>query len=632
MHCFPFKKVKKTQPNSGTGFFYVAPGYKLSMEEIHKVQSKNFNTNSYAEELRCKELLTLHKLPPKSDEEVWTTIQCLKCKDHYEDLRTKRRQDYARSHAYQIETLNHNLEYHPDLRRSLLKDPKNHFFTWLRGGVELLQKYGWSISNKERNRFQHSLNGNYIPFEIAERLPLVVLRYLTIYHWSDDIQRVYIACKNLDGFARINFLSIIRHHYFIWILGGEPLLNHYGWELSAEDRNRFMHALNGNIEAIHERILLVREFHEAILYIMESLKDASQPTMDSFFECRENHFLIWIQRLSNAIIEEIKNLSSAKEIWKYLENKYNKAGSAQVFGDIQKVYAFQIRGNQNPEANIAKLALLFARLKSQGAEMSKFYQAMTLLNVGAMKWPHLMSIYLSQNKMKDLDFDKIKVMFVANWHRTATLGQPTPKVNKISGVQQKKKDPKWKKGKGKDDSKSESPTSPSSDKSSSGKKFQGGRRTKKKANSAIEEVNNDEPSHILSFAASAMVPHYVSTESIIDSRPSASPQKYQGTPTKGAWETVPEAISLLHRMGIKPSIQTVKTTEEPLLEATDDAPETIPDPITAPEPEVVVDWDDVVSLGDEPTESYIEAEQAEMSATLTDESMDYFFKEMIQDA
>ncbi|PFH45429.1 hypothetical protein AMATHDRAFT_9261 [Amanita thiersii Skay4041] len=66
MHCFPFKKVKKTQPNSGTGFFYVAPGYKLSMEEIHKVQSKNFNTNSYAEELRCKELFALRKLPPKS--------------------------------------------------------------------------------------------------------------------------------------------------------------------------------------------------------------------------------------------------------------------------------------------------------------------------------------------------------------------------------------------------------------------------------------------------------------------------------------------------------------------------------------------------------------------------------------
>ncbi|PFH45810.1 hypothetical protein AMATHDRAFT_8629 [Amanita thiersii Skay4041] len=274
------------------------------------------------------------------------------------------------------------------------------------------------------------------------------------------------------------------------------------------------------------------------------------------------------QKLSNAIIEEIKHLTTAKEIWKHLGTKYNKAGSAQVFGDIQKVYAFQIKGNQNPEAEISKLALLFARLKSQGAEMSNFYQAMTLLNVGSMKWPHLISIYLSQHEMDELNFDKIKIMFVADWHRTTTLGQPSPKINKISGIQQKKKDPNWKKGKGKDNKKSEPPTSPSpssDSKSSSRRKFRG---------------------------ASAMVPHYTSTASTIDSRPSVPPQKYQGTPTKGAWETVPKAISLLHRMGIKPSIQ-LFTPEPPPQE-----------PTTIPDPEVVIDWDNIVSLGEEPVETY----------------------------
>ncbi|PFH46359.1 hypothetical protein AMATHDRAFT_7907 [Amanita thiersii Skay4041] len=351
------------------------------------------------------------------------------------------------------------------------------------------------------------------------------------------------------------------------------------------------------------------------------------------------------QKLSNAIIKEIKHLTTAKEIRKHLEKKYNKAGSAQVFGDIQKVYAFQIKGNQNPEAEISKLALLFTCLKSQGAEMSNFYQAMTLLNAGSMKWPHLISIYLSQHEMDELNFNKIKIMFVADWHRTTTLGQPSPKINKISGIQQKKKDPNWKKGKGKDNKKSEPPASPSpssDSKSSSGRKFWGGCRTKKKVSSVIEEVNEDEPSHILSFAASAMVPHYTSTASTIDSRPSVPPQKYQGTPTKGTWETVPEAISLLHRMGIKPSIQLVKTTETPLLELTEDypvtkkqkfTPEPLPqEPTTTPNPEVVIDWDDVVSLGEEPVETYEEAETVDESTTLVDESMDYLFEELIQDA
>ncbi|PFH45305.1 hypothetical protein AMATHDRAFT_9531 [Amanita thiersii Skay4041] len=280
MHFSPFKKVKKTQSNSGTGFFFIVPGYKLSMEEIHKVQSKNFNINSYAKRFFHKELPTLPKSSPKRIDK--TNISRPR---PLNQLRSTKAPIYYDNH---IETLNRNLEYHQELRKPLLKDPKNCFLIWLKGSVELLQKYRWAISNKERNRFQHSLNGNYIPFKLAERLPPVVLQYLTMYHWSDEIRRVQIACDHLDAFARINFLSIIKNRYFIWIIGGEPLLNHYGWQLSAEDRNRFMHALNGNIEAIHERILLVREFHDAILYIMDSLKDASQDTINSFFEIREN--------------------------------------------------------------------------------------------------------------------------------------------------------------------------------------------------------------------------------------------------------------------------------------------------------------------------------------------------------
>ncbi|PFH44681.1 hypothetical protein AMATHDRAFT_11190 [Amanita thiersii Skay4041] len=116
-----------------------------------------------------------------------------------------------------------------------------------------------------------------------------------------------------------------------------------------------------------------------------------------------------------------------------------------------------------------------------------------------------------------------------------------------------------------------------------------------------------------------MVPHYTSTVSTIDSRPSASLQKYQGTPTKGAWETVPEAISLLHRMGIKPSIQSF--TPEP-------SPQ---EPITTPDPEVIVDWDNVVSLREEPEETYNEAEMVKNLTTIIDESMDYLFEELIQD-
>ncbi|PFH44986.1 hypothetical protein AMATHDRAFT_10270 [Amanita thiersii Skay4041] len=119
-----------------------------------------------------------------------------------------------------------------------------------------------------------------------------------------------------------------------------------------------------------------------------------------------------------------------------------------------------------------------------------------------------------------------------------------------------------------------------------------------------------------------MVPHYISTESTIDSRPSASPQKYQGPQTKGAWETFPKAISLLHQMEF--SLKDPITTPEPEMV-------TWEEPITAPSPEVVANWDDIVSLGEEPPETSTEAETVKTMTELVDESMDYLFKEIIQD-
>ncbi|PFH44949.1 hypothetical protein AMATHDRAFT_10378 [Amanita thiersii Skay4041] len=510
----------------------------------------------------------------------------------------------------------------------------------------------------------HTLHGNHNLFttrgQAEEEQPMIFTDphllqcFMFIFEHINEATAILEACRVLSHNERICYLSIEQHRMFVWIIGGERALNHFGLHLSAEERNWFMHALNGNgndsKQLDMDRIPVMDgtnyttweypmraylKFKGCWLITVKGLPDiANQETpfwyvpqpanskeepeeswegklkrrelKDKYYNLDDAAKGAIKQRLTNAIIEEIKVYTTAKDIWKYLEKKYNKAGSAQVFGDVQKVYSFQIRGNQNPEAEISRLALLFACLKAQGAEMSSFYQAITLLNAGANKWPHLVSIYLSQNEMKDLDFNKIKVMFVANWHRTATLGQSTQKVNKILGVQQKKKDPNWKKGKGKDNNKNnpktESSSSPDS-KSSSGRKFHGGRCTKKKVSVATEEVAEEEPSHVLSFAASAMIPHYTSEISTIDSRPSASPQKYQGTPTNGVWETVPEAISLLHRM----------------------------EPITAPDPEVVIDWDNVVSLGEESLETYTEAGEVEELTTLIDESMDYLFEEIIHD-
>ncbi|PFH44564.1 hypothetical protein AMATHDRAFT_11507 [Amanita thiersii Skay4041] len=141
------------------------------------------------------------------------------------------------------------------------------------------------------------------------------------------------------GYARINFLSIMKHQFFIWILGGEPLLNDFGWQLSAEDRNCFMHALNGNI--LHEQILFVREYHNVILYIMEHLKDAPQITIDSFFESPENCFIIWT--LSESLLERYGVHITDEE-----RNFFNNTLQGMYLSRQQRNHlAHSINGNRN---------------------------------------------------------------------------------------------------------------------------------------------------------------------------------------------------------------------------------------------------------------------------------------------
>ncbi|PFH45651.1 hypothetical protein AMATHDRAFT_8856 [Amanita thiersii Skay4041] len=47
MHLSPFKKVNKTPTNSGTSFYYIVPGYKLTKDEVKKVHSMNFYVKDY---------------------------------------------------------------------------------------------------------------------------------------------------------------------------------------------------------------------------------------------------------------------------------------------------------------------------------------------------------------------------------------------------------------------------------------------------------------------------------------------------------------------------------------------------------------------------------------------------------
>ncbi|PFH44548.1 hypothetical protein AMATHDRAFT_11554 [Amanita thiersii Skay4041] len=140
MHVSPFKKVNKTPTNSGTGFFYIVPGYKFTRDEAKKVHSMNFCVKDYTKWVWTKKspqkpidkkdisrpcplgqprsikapiysIMTItfastanlqiaqwrakERASQKEQDEAWNILQRLKHKERYEDLRLKRCQDYA---------------------------------------------------------------------------------------------------------------------------------------------------------------------------------------------------------------------------------------------------------------------------------------------------------------------------------------------------------------------------------------------------------------------------------------------------------------------------------------------------------------------------------------------------------
>ncbi|PFH45630.1 hypothetical protein AMATHDRAFT_8898 [Amanita thiersii Skay4041] len=134
----------------------------------------------------------------------------------------------------------------------------------------------------------------------------------------------------------------MRHHFFIWILGGEPLSNDFGWELSAEDRNHFMHALHGNHSTTdHECIVLVDDFKSSIIFVLRFLHGASQVTIDSFFKVQENHFLIWI--FNERILETygVTITNHERDIF------HNALHRAHISREQRNCLAHALHGNHN---------------------------------------------------------------------------------------------------------------------------------------------------------------------------------------------------------------------------------------------------------------------------------------------
>ncbi|PFH44861.1 hypothetical protein AMATHDRAFT_10604 [Amanita thiersii Skay4041] len=62
MHFSPFKKVNKTPTNSGTGFYYIVPGYKFTRDEAKKTKRLLESKKSQQKPIYKKDISKPHPL------------------------------------------------------------------------------------------------------------------------------------------------------------------------------------------------------------------------------------------------------------------------------------------------------------------------------------------------------------------------------------------------------------------------------------------------------------------------------------------------------------------------------------------------------------------------------------------
>ncbi|KAF8624361.1 hypothetical protein AX17_007151 [Amanita inopinata Kibby_2008] len=70
-----------------------------------------------------------------------------------------------------------------------------------------------------------------------------------------------------------------------------------------------------------------------------------------------------VLKLNPAIKSLVKDITTPRALWKFLKEHYETPDPAQIFSDFCQVLGFKLSGNQNPEVEITKLIINFAKLE-----------------------------------------------------------------------------------------------------------------------------------------------------------------------------------------------------------------------------------------------------------------------------
>ena len=279
-------------------------------------------------------------------------------------------------------------------------------------------------------------------------------------------------------------------------------------------------------------------------------------------------------RTNNAIKEDVISRDLAYEAWDYLANRYGKASPSQILQDFKEAMSIRIKTDQNPSIPLDRMSAAFQRLSNAKIHIPDPIQAMIAMSALPQKWEVLVPVIIQTVDASDLDLSEVRNAIVAQWQtenaRHANNGDKKDKkqhnANKLSNVKRKRGDPSF-------SSQQQGDNQQQQQNNGDHKPRQHGSHGKGKGKG---KGNNNGHAHISHVADVASIAPPTSA-TIAQVGPSGINKRTITTPVpkerkSGPYKSLDEALDTADRMGITPTIQTVKTLEERITQEYMDGP------------------------------------------------------------
>jgi len=311
----------------------------------------------------------------------------------------------------------------------------------------------------------------------------------------------------------------------------------------------------------------------------ETVPDISKPTrnqseIDSWFDTNDRALGNIMLRLHPTIATTVLNLLQktikenddittmfASVAWEYLDATYGKPGIAATYKELKATMGIVIPGNADPTLAIDTILIGFTRMAASKCAVPPHLQAMILVSKLPYQMSALVQSICQTDNIEDLKTDDIKCKAILAWEQrgpTQTQNnrpfhQQPPAAKKISTVQRSGPPPSFQQQQQQPQQEEQEQRNQNQrggwrgGRGGRGGTFRGTRAGKNKQNQqqqAARPIEERAPSPAPSFIFGKI----------------ASPVVIPDLP-RSVYPNFTNALSLAHRIGAKPTIETVKRLE-----------------------------------------------------------------------